>query len=207
VLRGHHPAASCGVRPHGDIIPILTKIRLRAGPRGAPADLPGKRYNEGSGAAPVSQRGAAGPLGRETLEHHSSPTELAWAAGFLDGDGHIGLRSGLDVEWVQRLLTPLTEIERLFGPSNSRYQFGPSARQPRPLWQMHYTGARGYNLLQQLLPFLVVKQIEAELAIQCYEVCYLPHRKGSPRSPAERAELASYQEALVKYRNRLVEDE
>jgi hypothetical protein len=137
------------------------------------------------------------------MDRQPSPTDLAWAAGFLDGDGHIGLRTGLDVEWVQRHLSPLTEVQRILGPGNSLYQFGPSARQPRALWQMHYTGASGYRVLKALLPYLRAKHTEAELALQCYEVCYLPHRKGSPRSSVERAELASYQEALVEYRQRV----
>jgi hypothetical protein len=159
----------------------------------------------GTGAGPRSPSGDPRFFWEEDMEQ-PSPVDLAWAAGFFDGDGHVGLVSGVQVEMTQKFKLPLVRFQEILGPSTF-YRVSPSGRRPSHLWELAYYGERGVRVLRSLLPYLVAKRVEAELAIQCYEVCFLPHRKGSPRSPVERAELASYQEALVEHRHRPVEDE
>jgi hypothetical protein len=139
------------------------------------------------------------------MDQQPSPTDLAWAAGFFDADGHVGLRSGVAAELTQKFQLPLLRFQELLG-AGTFYQVGPSSRRPTTLWELAYYGSNGVRVLKALLPYLVAKRTEAELAVQCYTLCYLPHRKGSPRSPVERAELRSYQEALVAHRHRPTEE-
>jgi hypothetical protein len=143
------------------------------------------------------------------METIPSPTELAWAAGFFDGDGYIGLATGLQVELTQKFRLPLDHFQKLFENGvfyHSHPKFEAITRRV-PLWQLHYNGAAGARVLTALQPYLVGKQPEAILALQCYTACYANRpRGGKGRTPVERAEVDSFRKALVAYRHRPIED-
>jgi hypothetical protein len=159
------------------------------------------------------RRGLPAPSGsrrffwEEDVESQPSPTDLAWAAGFFDGDGHVGLASGLQVELTQKYRLPLVRFRELLGPGTFYQTKRPYERNPSCLWELAYYGESGKRVLTALLPYLVAKRTEAELALQCYEACYVGRRGGRKRTPVEQAEVDSYREALVEYRHRPVEDE
>ena len=104
--------------------------------------------------------------------------ELAWAAGFIDGEGFItiGKRnqkkkdgSGVYVGHYLRVGVnhvdpkPINELYRIFGGS---IQYDPNVkgnRKPRYRWIMNTSGAR--DVLIQLKPYLINKSDVAQLGI------------------------------------------
>ena len=104
--------------------------------------------------------------------------ELAWAAGFIDGEGFItiGKRnqkkkdgSGIYVGHYLRVGVnhvdpkPINELYRIFGGS---IQYDPNVkgnRKPRYRWIMNTSGAR--DVLIQLKPYLINKSDVAQLGI------------------------------------------
>jgi len=104
--------------------------------------------------------------------------ELAWAAGFIDGEGFItiGKRnqkkkdgSGVYVGHYLRVGVnhvdpkPINELYRIFGGS---IQYDPNVkgnRKPRYRWIMNTSGAR--DVLIQLKPYLINKSDVAQLGV------------------------------------------
>jgi hypothetical protein len=160
----------------------------------------------------------------EVQDDGPTVAELAWAAGFFDGDGHINLSTTLSVEVTQKRRRPLDELQRIFGASTF-YSVAPSGRRPNRLWELHYFGAQAAVVLQLILPYLVAKRTEAELGLQYWQACHQPrvrpeaerryalgshHRLGPLRhqlTPLEHVERASFREAIVAYRSRPWGDE
>ena len=100
-------------------------------------------------------------------------TELAWAAGFFDGEGciHIGRLTArghtnyqLIIRVSQRTREPVDEFQRLFGGfvSTTRASSHPHKTQ----WLWGCSNAQAGKVLAQLLPFLIVKKSQAELAVE-----------------------------------------
>lgn len=101
-------------------------------------------------------------------------TWLAWAAGFVDGEGcirtidctHKGRFTTqrwysitIDVSQVKR--EPLDKFVELFGGKVlcHRDEYGPAH-----VWRAY--GSRALNTLEKILPYLVVKKRQAELCIE-----------------------------------------
>lgn len=99
-------------------------------------------------------------------------SEIAYAAGFFDGEGHIRIAKHskrgsymLQVSAVQATLEPLPIFERLFGGTIHRrvtqYRGTPRAQYT---WQASSGAAE--SALRQMLPFLRTKRDEAEMALE-----------------------------------------
>jgi hypothetical protein len=104
-----------------------------------------------------------------------NPVDLAWAAGFLDGEGHFGLAkpSGSGVRpgtrspiiyAVQTKRLPLELLEKILGG-----KIGAQSQQTAkgsPLYQWRMCTAREIaTAIESLLPYLVVKQVEARIVL------------------------------------------
>lgn len=96
--------------------------------------------------------------------------DVAWAAGFLDGEGHLGVRtqkrSGIVfrypvLEAAQvRTREPLDRLASMFG-GTVRFQRGTAASRQRWGWSLS-GGLRCRPALMALIPYLSAKRDEAE---------------------------------------------
>src|SRR5262252_6649280 len=95
---------------------------------------------------------------------------IAWAAGFIDGEGCIGIyaNASRDGRPVYRLsLTasqhgndaPLERLLSLFGGSITQIQQGKAA-----YWGV--TSKKAADAIREMLPYLTVKRKQAELALE-----------------------------------------
>lgn len=124
-------------------------------------------------------------------------TEVAWAAGFFDGEGCITLRPNprrdgelqSDREWSRHLhlkvtqkdKPPLLTFQRLFSGSISRETKGSRCYN----WSL--TSIRGAAALEQMLPFLVVKKELAGWGLRFQRTVH-ELRSGQRLSANDRAE-------------------
>lgn len=127
---------------------------------------------------------------------------LAWAAGFVDGEGCIttnltdggarGKSSHLILDVAQVIRTPLDELVDLFG---GRVRVGKTKTGIAHMWRLY--GAKASAALEQLEPYLIQKHRQAVLGIE-----FQTHvrKVGGPkvsdeswaRRDAIRAELATH---------------
>ena len=111
----------------------------------------------------------------------SKSHQLAWAAGFMDGDGHITIQNRntkhkdkiytgtyLRVGACQSHLAPLEKLQGLFGGSIRPKNSGPNPegynRKPQWIWSLSTKEAS--NALEQMLPYLVHKAAVAQIALK-----------------------------------------
>mgnify|MGYP001577332679 CR=1 FL=1 len=83
-------------------------------------------------------------------------TDIAWAAGFLEGDGCVSFFSGSpSAEAGQATTEPLEKLQRLFGGSIYFYPKGKTCYKPgAPFWVWRVNGARAVGLLLTLYTFM-----------------------------------------------------
>lgn len=111
----------------------------------------------------------------------SKSHRLAWAAGFMDGDGFITIQNRnqrvngkqytghyLRVGACQALLSPLEELQNLFGGTIRPKNSGPNREgyNRKPQWIWCLSTQQATEALTQLLPFLIHKKKVAELALE-----------------------------------------
>jgi hypothetical protein len=99
-------------------------------------------------------------------------TDLAWAAGFIDGEGCVSLikrRNGDGYLYYQANLNvpqidkaPLDKLKEMFG-GNIRANKIIGNRRPSFTWTIHAASCR--KALQEMLPYLIVKKKEALLLL------------------------------------------
>ena len=111
----------------------------------------------------------------------SKSHRLAWAAGFMDGDGFITIQNRktkhkdkiytgtyLRVGACQANAKPLEELQKLFGGTIRPKNSGPNRegynRKAQWIWALSTQEAG--QCLEQLLPYLLHKQEVAELALE-----------------------------------------
>ena len=103
------------------------------------------------------------------MTHEES--SLAWAAGFIDGEGciHIERRErrrspqhNLTLAVGNTCLAPLERLERLFGGSVRKHLTRPEYSQS---WDWVISFSKAETALLSMLPFLVVKKERARLAL------------------------------------------
>lgn len=94
---------------------------------------------------------------------------LIWASGFLDGEGCIsiirvgqGMRYYLQVGAAQADTRPLRILQALFGGRLKQNKHSVN----RPVFQWVTSCRQAANALREMQPFLVVKQEQAECALQ-----------------------------------------
>lgn len=98
---------------------------------------------------------------------------LAYIAGFLDGEGCISLSSNgtnrsVRVTFVQCDIRPLEKIQSLLGGAGQLTVFN-SRRASKKKWKTHrykVSGPGAVYLLEELLPYLIVKKEQAEIVIK-----------------------------------------
>ena len=107
-----------------------------------------------------------------------SPAEVAYVAGFLDGEGSIvirrarkipGRRTGIDfrlqIQFAQNDIRPLKLIEETFG--GKTYACKPRKPTHAPYFQLSLQSRMGcQRLLEATRPHLLVKKEQAELALR-----------------------------------------
>jgi hypothetical protein len=111
----------------------------------------------------------------------SKSHQLAWAAGFIDGDGFITIQdrtskvkdkiyNGFYVRLgcCQASETPLKELQRIFGGTIREKNSGPNKekynRKTQYIWCL--STKQACEAIQQLLPYLVHKKEVAQLALE-----------------------------------------
>lgn len=107
-----------------------------------------------------------------------SELDLAWAAGFVDGEGYIGIttrRTGrqagnktfiFDIAQVDR--RPLDKIASLFGgPVYGPYK--PKTPNSSPYHRFTVAAKRARDIVEKLRPYLVLKQEQADKALAEWE--------------------------------------
>lgn len=131
----------------------------------------------------------------------SKSHQLAWAAGFIDGDGHITIQNRKtkykDKEYSSTYLrvgacqshpTPLEKLQDLFGGSIRPKNSGPNPhgynRKPQWIWSL--STAQAAEALTQMLPYFVHKRDVALLALKFQETMSENKKITSPDIVAER---------------------
>ena len=94
-------------------------------------------------------------------------TDLAWAGGLIDGEGCITIHSGtvkLDVQSTSRIT--IETLHRLFDGKcavESR-----RAKSGRTVFKWSMYGKRACALLSRIIPYMVEKKKQAQLAVSYY---------------------------------------
>lgn len=112
--------------------------------------------------------------------------EVAWAAGFFDGEGYIVIQERSHLKYIGFYLRiginhvaiePLLEMKRLFGGSiekqNPEKVVG--NRKPRHRWTANTQNAA--DILKQLMPYLKNKNKVAEVALEFQQTIQQHKRK------------------------------
>lgn len=114
--------------------------------------------------------------------------DLAWAAGFIDGEGYIGVdRCGqntngyisytVSLKVAQVVRAPLDKLQKLFG-GKIREMANTGGN---TIYHWRLFGDKALPVLQRLLPYLIVKHKAAVLAIEFRSA--FPRRKHNRWNP------------------------
>ena len=108
-------------------------------------------------------------------------TDLAYMAGYIDGEGCIrmdkySLRLGIQTCNPY----PLRFIVKLFPQTQVRLQNRQTNRN-KPIYRLEYSGINAINILKAILPYMIEKKDQAEKLIQIHhlkqELKEAKHRK------------------------------
>lgn len=121
------------------------------------------------------------------MENQSRKDLIIWAAGFIDGEGYIGISRRprntlkfkvshnpvINVGQVQ--IKPLKILKSLFGgyiytPKKHKYKIN---GRPTSQWIISSRGTE--QVIKEIFPYLVCKKQEAKLVLSYYETC-LPRK-------------------------------
>lgn len=116
-------------------------------------------------------------------------TEMAYLAGLLDGEGHIGISltsPGKKGErWRTHYLTVTIAMSNLPVLEWLRATWSGAVLSPKkatgyPMWQLRWQSAAGAAVLRETLPYMRVKAAQATLAIQfADDLASRPHQAAS----------------------------
>lgn len=128
---------------------------------------------------------------------------LAWAAGFIDGEGCLRIAKhcvkdrvnpiyNLNLSISQNRLETLEHCQAILGVQSSICQFPDRVSFRRSVFVLTYMCANARDAVTLLLPYLVRKQAEASLALEF--ALRLQSRRGgrTPHTPAEIAIREAY---------------
>ena len=105
----------------------------------------------------------------------------AWAAGFVDGEGCIRIdKNGLCLRIAQTDIRPLQRLIGLYGGSIMVVKSPSRLPHYKPTWLYALSTNQCLMALEQMLPFLCVKQEQAKVAIE--------YQKGMRRTNASNRE-------------------
>jgi hypothetical protein len=125
-----------------------------------------------------------------------TPTDLAYIAGFVDGEGTIGIYRKYDLrkEWApgyaERIIivqvdqTPLKFIQEFFPKSSlsAKKQYFDNHQQS---YCLKYSHTQAYTLVKAILPYLKVKRAQAQVLVEFREDIVHPDKKVSKKLPLE----------------------
>jgi hypothetical protein len=139
----------------------------------------------------------------------TAETDLAWAAGFIDGEGCVSIVQRwtgacstkksyryyqLNINVPQINKDPLLKLQKMFGGQIQAIKpTGP--RRQSFVWTIH--AALAGRMLSMLVPYLIVKKNEAELALQ-YQNDVKPRGQGR-LTDWDWAERQAIAEALAEH--------
>jgi len=135
------------------------------------------------------------------------PIDAAWAAGFLDGEGHFGIREWLgsyqpSVHVTQVDPRPLLRLKALFGGG---VRIGTLTYVGQRQHYRYYLTSRAgvASLIRAVLPYLSVKGEEATLLLQLI-MCLGEPRPGKrlTRTTEETAQLRELHDGILALRSR-----
>lgn len=123
-----------------------------------------------------------------------SKTDLAWAAGFIDGEGCIRIaktntrdkiskRYSLMITAPQTDSRPIYKLQKMFGGTITEYDKGIYKKQ----WCWKVAAHASENVLNHLLPYFVVKGEQAQIALEFQSV--MNANQSRKRRTPERLEL------------------
>lgn len=111
----------------------------------------------------------------------ASETDLAWVAGFFDGEGHCGLaiwaaavqknpayKSNVDITNTNREI--LMTIYRIVGLGALSDTVKGTVKKKRP-YALYFPNLHQVKFLKLILPYLKLKKRQAELMIEYHEQC------------------------------------
>lgn len=121
-----------------------------------------------------------------------SPTDLAYAAGFFDGEGHIRIQrhsTRCRTMMLQCSISQATEypldwfVEKFGGTVKGRLMKYRGDRRPLYGWQISSLGAEEF--LRAIFPYLIAKKDEADIALAFRETFRPQHVKGGHKRMSE----------------------
>jgi len=88
-----------------------------------------------------------------------TPTDLAWVAGFIEGDGYIGKnRTTLEVSATQKESWPLERLQAFFGGSLGQIHHQGISKQTYFRWRI--SGQRAKHCINAIFPLMSPKRME-----------------------------------------------
>ncbi len=124
----------------------------------------------------------------------ASEIDLAYIAGFFDGEGCIAAQinnhgyTALHVRIGQVVVAPLTFIQQRFGGALNEY----TKKNGDHCWYLEWSGRTALPILEAMVPYLIVKRHQAELAIEWCSLGYIPgSSKAAVKLGEKRVSLAN----------------
>jgi len=125
----------------------------------------------------------------------AAPTDLAYCAGLFDGDGWVGISRQkmperknptyrLTLSLVQNDYPTISHFREVMGVQHCLVEVRRSKAHNKQIYDLRYDARHALTVLHLMLPHLVRKKIEAEVAFDFWNVCsmgVLPGPKGLPK--------------------------
>lgn len=127
-----------------------------------------------------------------------TPTEIAWTAGIIDGEGCIGIYSdrskGPDSHRLYLTVANteermLVRLKTLWG-GDYRLQKRRTSAHHRCVWAWRMHDRAAGRFLEVVLPYLVVKKEQAEIALEFVSLFGRGSTRRTPENKGKRVELA-----------------
>lgn len=100
----------------------------------------------------------------------SKITDLAYIAGYIDGEGCIRWGASSPRISIQSCNPhPLRFVQSLFSQAEVRLQNRRTKRN-KPVYRLEYSGINCINLIQSITPYLIEKKDQAEKLVQIYRL-------------------------------------
>jgi len=98
------------------------------------------------------------------------PTDRAWAAGYIDGEGCLDVPRGIRVRVTNTHKPTLDHLQSFFGGSVRPHSARTPQRAHRPTWVWTVHGMEASDALEKLLPFLREKEKQARCLLQYHTI-------------------------------------
>lgn len=130
------------------------------------------------------------------LDQASFDMDLAWSAGFVDGEGCLSIARQkqssnnnicyrLKFSVVQNNLEVLEEVQTILDESSAIYKLKRTDSANRQSYTLTYDGRHALNAIKKLRPYLRRKRYEADAVFKMYEETKIGQRPGPKGWPPE----------------------